>query len=404
MTKAVLAVVTFLLVCSLPAMVVLAGPHGDASPVEIQQATSSSAVAEDHHEGTTSRLELSGATVSEYSTVGPDFGGAFAAEDAAMRDEATVAAVSNELRHGTDEERRETLEEAVERAADRAEALEEREMALIESYRNDELTDREFVRALAQLNRDSASLAATFDEYEAMAEEVSGYSVDPPTDLLDAFRGPVTTMFVDQIRAAGTDRQVALVTAAEGGAVVSTIDGTSYLREAIRFDNRDRSASPTLDSYSAAEEAVDERYPWIIGLGPGEFRDNILRNQAADLYQYEAMHPQGDLLAYWDIGTGNLFREIQVLSISQLPTTTVEETWEEDALELTIEETPHDGPMEINVTDTETGDPVDAEISIDDVTLGTTGDDGTLWVLPPPGSYELTATADDATVTATVGD
>lgn len=380
-------------------MVVLAGPAGSPASAGPAQPSVSTAV-DDHHHDTTSRLELSDPTTSEYATASPDLGSTLAAKDAAIRDDAAAHAVAHELRNVPVDERADVLDEAIERTKGDVDRLEERQATLIEAYRAGEVSDRQFLRELVLLERDAASLADVFREYDALADDVPGYTFAEGEDLrtLESYRGPAVGLLADHVRGRASARQVALVTTADGGAVMSTVDGDRYLREAIAFEHRDRPAPAVLTSFGAVEQAASERYPWL-----DDEADNIFNLEAYDLYRYEIGHEQGHLLTYWDKGSGDVYREIQRLSVSRLPTSELDETWEAESLRVSIVETPHDGPIEVAVTDAATGDPVDAELRLDGVALGTTGDDGRAWVLPPPGGYELTAHADGATVTADVG-
>ena len=403
MTKAVAVAVALLLVCSLPAMFVVGATERASQPSSDALATG--AVADDHHENTTSRLSLPGETESEYPSTSPDFAATLGADDTALRDEQNRYRVDHEWASLTNQERVDLLETVSADSLERVETLEREEQAAIDAYLAGELDDRALIRTLVQIDHEAGSLAETLATLESRGEPVAGFSTEELEGAmaeLDTRQGPVRELAAQRLYGVDDEPRTTLSTVGTDGVVLSTIDGSQYLREASQFDNRDRSLSPVLESNRDGLDAAAELYPWVFDGQDAHPRTDTSYFGSHQLIFIDVRHPQGQLLTYLDTGTADPFREVQRLSLDSLPTHPVDETWENDSIALSVNETPHDGPIELTVTDPETGEPVDADVRIDGAEVGETGDDGTLWLPVPPTVYELTVESDDATIDATL--
>lgn len=394
MTNAVPALLALLLALSLPAVaVVSAAPLGDRT-------ASTAPVA---NEDTTNRLALPGAVESGYAGTGPDLGTALATDDDALRADYDRFIADDEFAQRTFEQQQAAIDAAHDRLRDRIDALERRERIAVQRHADGELSDAELLRTLVRNTNEAAELADALDQLEDRADRVPGYSISVDSDQarLELHESPVRTRLDAASRNLGGPASVDVVvdTAADGYAV-GMIDGGTYVREATRFDNREPTESDSFETPGTAESYVLERYPWAAdNLADGSM--GTIGWSAANLYRTNLPTVQGDLTVYLDGGTGDVHREVQALTIADLPTTAADRTWTNDSLELSLNETPANGPIEATVTDAETGEPVTATILVDEYAVGETDETGTLWLVPPSGEFELTAATDDGSVAAT---
>lgn len=400
MTKAVPVVVAVLFACSLPAMT-LAAPATDWTHVDRTAPTGQFALAQQDGE-TTSRLTVDGTVRSSHANRSPDLAATLATQDDALRNEYAFHDVDHRWDELSGEERAAALNRTLDHFERRIDEIGEREQALVAAHAAGNVSDDVLLRAMVRHDRESRHISDLLRRLGSLANEVPGYSVTVRSKvaMAERYQGPVrSTAF--QTFSGSTPTQSpgpVLFVTAENGAVVSTIDDGEHLREAMRFDNRDPNLPNQYDQSQAAERFA-ELYPYV---HDGEPDSMFWIFPTEQLFRLEPQHDQGELVAYLDGGTGKIFRENQMLVIGALPKTPVDDSWENESLRLTVNETPRDGPVEVTVTDTETGAPVDASVTIDGARVADTGSDGTAWVLPPPGQYELAVEHDDRAVTATL--
>lgn len=399
MKGAIPAVLAAVLLSSLFAMpLVAAGPSGEAhggvgttdQMSAVQQAPSDPISVEN----TTNRLTLPNAGETERVEHGSDLGLGLASTDDALRIDHELYVLSDgAFDEANTTERREMAERAHERIQDRIDELEEREHEAVRSHANGERSTVELTQTLLRSYNEANELEAALDQLENRARRVSGYSLSrnelrADRAVLEAYQTqPRTNLAIaTQNTQPGTEYEFALRTT-ENGYSIATIEDQTYLVETIRFDNRDTTQPDQFQEFESFYHS-NELYPWAseaTGDSP-TFHDH---SSERHFYWLEYVHDQGNLEVYLDAGTGNVYREIQKLSVDELPIT-AEDQWSEAGLEITLNETPADGPTEITVREASSGDPQRATISIDGVEIGETdGEDGTLWYVPPTDDYEL---------------
>lgn len=416
------ALLALLLVCSLPAVaLVAADSSGERAPstddgeraVTQSEATydlTSVTVDDPSMRGvvtaddTTNRLVLEGDVRSEHVGSSPNFGATLAAEDDALRLDQERFAVDDVMAEGTTSQRQAAIEAAYDRIQERTAELEEREREAVRQHANGQLSDGELLTVLLRNAENAAALDDALDQLESDADRTLGVSIDADADrtLLDQYRGPVRSQ-LDAAGAGGTND--VLLETSTSGLSLAAVGGGEYVRETVRFDNRDLDRTAQIENLTTAGEYAETYYPWAaneqpvgVGLGMVTIRDESPVNQ----YRVDLKTVQGDVEIALDTGTAGVYREVQSLSVDDLPATPEGETWTNDTLELSLNRTAVNGPIEVVATDGETGEPVDATVAVDDRELGETGADGSLWILPPAGEFELTAQAEGETVTATV--
>ncbi|WP_254762158.1 DUF7096 domain-containing protein [Natrinema marinum] len=411
MNNATPALLAFLLVLSVPLATVAAGePAGgadDGSPAVVQQQVSPLLV-QAEVTNSTNRLQLTGDVRSGYTEYRPGLGMALASADDGLRiDHQQYAIVGKEFESASDEKRAAMLQTAYEQLMQRANELEQRERAAVSAHAAGELSTAGLLQTLLRNHNEAAVLSERLDELYVRSNRVSEYSISKRQIRADTLTFGFHQTPLRETITQGTQTPIdghhdVSVSTSQNGYSLSLISGDRYVVETVRFDNRDRTAP---DRFASLEEALEHSrslYPWTDEHKQGlSFEDN---SQTPENYYWtEFGHTQGRLEVYLDGGTGEVFREIQVLTASSLPQTDrAVGPWIGDGLNMTMNKTARTGPVEVTVTDQETNEPVDAAITFDGVEVGRTGDDGTLWVIPLIGSHELEAKTASGTVNATV--
>ncbi|WP_459807380.1 DUF7096 domain-containing protein [Halopiger thermotolerans] len=407
MTRALPALLTVVVLFSLPAT----APVGADAPVELASQSDGQQIDQQRTpvsvENTTNRLQLAGETTGGYVEYSPNLGTALANADDELRiDHEQYVIAEDGFDEASAAEREEMIEAAYDRIQDRVEALEDREQSAIDAYVAGERSETEVLGTIARNYHEAVLLDEAINDLETKSYRTSGYSL--PSDqvradrtILEAHR---TELRAEIAMTSESETYSLLLEASANGSGyrLSAIDGSNYLVETVRFDNRDLSQSDLFVEYESIDRA-DSLYPWAADSISGDFPSSQDHSTLKNLYWIEYAHEQGNLEVYLDGGTGNVYREIQVLSVSALPVTD-ERTHSEDGIELSIDKTAVNGPAEITVTDSATDDPISATISIDGFEVGTTDpDDGTRWIVPPSGDqYELQVETSSETFNVTV--
>ncbi|TYT62320.1 DUF7096 domain-containing protein [Natrialba swarupiae] len=407
MNSATAALLALLLVCSLPAMTLVAADSSGLAEFESSGSVQDQSPQQTPVEvdGTTNRLPIGDAGTS-YTHVGTDLGTVLASSDDELRiDHEQYVIAEREFDTASPDEQAAMIEDAHDRIEERALELEEREEEIIRGHANGERSDGEAVRMLLRNYNEAVALQNALDDLNQHADMVPGYSLsnqqrDATEATLGFHRTPIRTnlALASERVDPNTEYDIRLQTS-QHGYRVSILDGSTYVSETTRFDNREPHSSDQFaeieDQTNPAFERGQELYPWAsdsgspsypLGSGP-----HLVRLVLDDHH----------LEIYLDGGSGEVHRELQELSVSSLPVDS-SQSWTNDGLEMTLNETPANGPAEVVVTDESTGDPVPATISIDDHEVGQTGVDGSRWILPPDDNYELIAETDSGTVEATV--
>lgn len=412
-------VLAALLVLSLPAMtVVAAGPSPDAGPdgtalAQLSGEPISGGLVD--AEGTTNRLTLNGETwriggeiQSAYTQPGSTFGATLITRDDALRTDHALFTLESKFEEIADGERSGAINESVadeERTAavdaffEQIDDLEQREQEAVAQHAAGGLSSEQLLSTLVRSYNDAAELSDALDE-------IDGYDAGKITDAqraLEVYQSDLRSDLdaIARGEPGSQDRDV-VVESMERGVSIALLDGDTYVRETMRFDNREPDDPDEIGDIDTADARFEEvLYPWAFDNRVGGSQHN--EAPTAQSYSAQTSTPQGSITAYLDGATGDVYHEVQSLSVEELPAELLG-TWANESLELSVNETPVNGPLEITVTDTETGDPVDATVTVDDYELGETGNDGTLWLVPLTGEFELTAESADESVTVTLGD
>lgn len=397
--RAVPVLVAILLTLSSPAMAAVASSPG----VQDSEESSPNTLSADQ---TTNRLVLDDPMTRSHASPSLDLSATLAGKDDTMRTDYQTYTLDTGFDQLSADEQRALVEDAVDRLDARIDRLEERERTAVERHANGELDDRQLLRVFVRNYRESIELEQTLQTLKTRADTVPDYSLDknPYEARLNMYQSPVRDRLEKSLQGLGRSDgspDVLYVETSEDGYVVSTILSGRYLREAVRYDNRDPDRENQFDGASDALERSTEIYPWILDNDDFSPTPIYIPYTAIQVYTIDVSHPQGDLHAYIDGGTADIFREVQELRLEELPNERVG-TWTNDGLTMSINRTPVDGPFELTVVDEETGTPVDAEIEIDGTRVGDTKNRERTWVIPPSADYEVTVRDGDRSVNATV--
>jgi hypothetical protein len=194
------------------------------------------------------------------------------------------------------------------------------------------------------------------------------------------------------------------VETADTGIVLSTMIGGTYVRETLRIDRRDQSASGSM-TLLEAQNKVFEAYPWAAE-NPGGIETNPY---GSNIHSVSIEHSHGTLVTYVDGGTKEVFKEVQYKRLTgknSLPpgpgvqNTTTSSFDTSENVTLTVNRTYPGGPLRVKLTN-ETGAPLQGHITVAGEPVGRTNSNGVLWTLGPAEQFRVSATYEDTTVNVT---
>lgn len=397
MNRAIPSLLALLLVLSLTVAPGIADPGtatsaSDGTAVQNQLPTTQTDTTIEQAENTTNRLSLEGASRSEYTDVSPNLGATIASTDDELRiDHAQYVTIDRSFDEASAEERRALLEDAYDQLEAQSTALETREQRAVRAHANGTVSTAQLLQTLLRNHEEAAVLSERFGTLEARSDRVPDVSlpIEDEQDKLEMHRTEIRSQLASAVSGHGNtgDSDYIAVETSENGFVLSTLD-ERYVREAVRFDNRNASGQSRFDDILDAYDHAGTLYPWAYETVQSPSFNEYTTVQ---LYLIDNNHDQGHLEAYLDGATGKIYREVQVLNYDTLPEEASSKTSVKNGSTLSITETKGNGPAKVVVTDSETGEPKSATITIDGFEIGETGSDGSLWYVPPSGEYELGA-------------
>lgn len=352
---------------------------------------------------------------ARFGVVAIDAGGSMAVDNANIHDRYTKKRLRQAFTAARDDpiEQRAVVNRTTDRVAEKVADLRERERQALANYNAGRISAQTYLRELAAIDAAARSLETTIGQL---------YTYDRAADLpvprtqiarLKAKLVPLTGPVREQVRhamAGETDPVRVYVETSETGVVLSSLStggfSTEYVREAYYGDGLDQRWTDKPITIDQFENRLSELYPWTTT--NKENADSALTSEPyysrAGIYGIAYNHPHGtvsdrDLVVYYDAGTTEIFREVQRLDVSTVPTRTIANRTD-SGLRLRLHTTYPGGPLLIDVTRASTGEPVDAVVELNGERVGTT--QGTqLWTVAPRGSFSVTATSGAGNVTST---
>lgn len=329
----------------------------------------------------------------------------FGANASAARIE-TYAVLAHVDNASTDAERRSRIRGAVKDIDKSVERLRGRERRAIAAYGEGDISGRELLVRLASIQARAAVLGDRLDRLTAAAEETEGFELNDErvTDIrfrLRAFEGPIRERMVAVLRGEAPPTRVYVATGEEAF-TLSTVVGAEYVRETYRGDRRGNATGDITPD--AAAQVVQRSYPTIWATRTPSATDGL---GSGSTFVFEVPHDRGELTAYVDGSTGEVFKAVQTR-----PTDTYADrpsvTNQLNGLNLTVNRTYPGGPLRVHV-ENRNGEPVsnatvrlDAQNASKSVVVGRTDGNGDLWTLSPRGQFGVSAVVGDRPVVVTL--
>jgi hypothetical protein len=288
--------------------------------------------------------------------------------------------------------------------------LDSRQDTAMRQFAAGEMSAATFLRTRMVVNAEAAELLETLNRIDTVQDDAAGYSLTTDqTTRIRTIEGELSTLtgpVGDQLHgdAANANGQNAVyLEVSENGYMLASVDDDTYIRETRLDDERaptqpDQFLADAQESggsrFSEADERASEIYTWLYE----RQRPSFTYYGDSGIYELTATHPNGQLVAYIDGGTTNVFYEQQTRDLSGVETTRLT-TAGNETLRVTLYRSVETGPLLVSATDNTTGEDVDADIAIDGQHVGSTGSDGRLWAVEPSDDYTVNATrADTETV------
>jgi hypothetical protein len=234
---------------------------------------------------------------------------------------------------------------------------------------------REIETTLVMVQRLTARIGTA--DFDSRIRDIGG--------VVEPLRGPVRSQISGALSGEAPAVRVH-VTASERGLVLSMLHEGQYVREATRWSNRNRTAPPALD-FGDVGERFEVLYPWVTAQKGG----TSINWQGAGAWQLQATHAQGELTVSVDASTAEVYREVQTLSVEEMPST-MRIVRIEDGVRVTVMRTYAGGPLRLLIEDASTDAVINARVSVDGHELGRIGADGLVVTLEPTPPYTVNVT------------
>ncbi|WP_227134919.1 DUF7094 domain-containing protein [Halorubellus salinus] len=425
--SAALAVAVLLLTAGVaPAVAVDASPAPAPSPATATQAADDALTASTAEEdaltastpeedaaspanNTTQRLPITGPVTENYSTVELDFGASMALSNERVASQYQVSLVELQLEQvQTERARGAIVGEYLDATVEELTALNAAEERAVARYRQGEISAETLLVKFAMIDRRARAIDDSLARIENAGTPLTRSTRDRIRNVdlgLDSFNTParrhVALAATGELKGGVNPLHVA---ASDQGVAVEMLDGGEYHRNAIRFDNRMSGGVDQFEDYVDFQNRVNELYPWARSSFQGGISIDVYPGW--NLYRATGRHPQGSLTVYADGATRDVYRETQVLLLDRLPELETVRAIREN-VSVSVTPTASGGPVLVNVTrlavGNESATPLDAVVRVNDHTVGRTGGDGTIWLLPPSeGDYEVRVVQDGTSINVTV--
>lgn len=307
----------------------------------------------------------------------------------------------------TNSERQAAVQTAADRIERRQRSLERRNRVAVQMYANGSLSAGEFSRERARIHQTAKQLRTTIQRVDTVARSSDTYSPSARlrvrlADLsgeLEVLQGPVSD-HVSRASAGRTTGQHVYAEASADGYTLAYVTDDTYVRETYLGDERDENATDTFAEAdvprgNAARLRGHELYTWVSN---NSLSPTIHGLGRSGIYRFTADFTDGELTAYIDGATTNVFREAQRHKLSTMPVSnTVTNT--NNTLDMRVNKTYETGPLHVELTRNSSAVPINGTVTVDGEPVGQTGEDGSLWIVEPRGPDRIRATtADNETV------
>lgn len=364
------------------------------------------------NENTTAVLTLgSEPERAAFDSSSASLGSSLAMDRDGFRTQLSLEALDQQLSTAeSDEKKKRILNEYRYRAENRIISLQAEEQRATAAFSNGTLSEREYLRTLGRIDAKAEEIAKLADALAEQSRDVPRFNLRSEASSLKGqlvtLRGPVRDLIRQTTRGESSATKIYVATS-DSGVVLSAVVDNTYVREIVRMDHRDPGATPKL-SHVEAHDTVLDRYAWASeNIDSGG--TNAFRFGSTNVFSVSVSHQHGNLVAYIDGGTEEVFKEVQhkrLVGDQSLPpgpgvqnTTTT--AFGSENVTLTVNRTYAGGPLRVELTN-ETGAPLDAQITVGGESVGQTGSNGALWTLSPAGQFRVSATYEGTTINQTV--
>jgi len=367
--------------------------------------------------GTTNHLSIPATSVrsSGFDSGGVDVGTAIAAGSNRLHERHDAAVLENRFREARSaSERTQLVRERLSTVEDREAALYSRQSTAISRYAAGDISVTRFLRVRALVDAQARELGTTIRGLTSLARAAPDYSLTSGTTTrirnldgsFQTLQGPVGHRLGATVTGAAEASSV-YVEVADDGYMLATVDGDQYVRETRLNGERDTARpdqfveaaadEPNIGRLDVADSRASELYTWLYD----RQRPSFTFYGTSGIYELSATHPDGQLTAYLDGGTANVFYEQQTRRLSSVSTNTTA-TASNGTLRVTVQRSVETTPMLVSASNIGSGTPVDGDVLINGHPVGETGTSGSVWLVEPREPYTVTVTADNSTTTVDV--
>jgi hypothetical protein len=334
----------------------------------------------------------------EYERVSMDVSTAAAAAAQEIHNAHDAGTFERQLQSASEDRRSAVAQRQLEAVRDRLERLDRRQAELFAAYGSGEISTQALLRELIALETAVDAQTELRTRAESTANPSTALRVELETleDVLSVDR-PVIERLQGTL-VGGDAPQTAYLQHADNALVLALVDGDDYYRQATLLDQRDPDGSDQFGDdlspggYSEAQQRLEALYPWAYNLPDLQIGGGDL-SVYSRIYQLGLDHPQGELTAYLDGATKDVFHENQRLRLDTLPIErTVANSTESGSV--TVETTRSTGAMRVTTEDAG-GSAVERDVRIGEQVVGTTNEEGRLWTVQPAAEFELSVTMPD---------
>ncbi|PSP94033.1 hypothetical protein BRC91_07350 [Halobacteriales archaeon QS_4_62_28] len=344
---------------------------------------------------------------STYGSATVDIGTTVAADATILRSNYRSSAFENRFYSAEDSaERDEIIRAEIDRLAVATATLQSERTTVIRSYADGSTSTETFIQSMALIDAQAREVALTVTKIKRASRSVS-YSLPRSLDArlanlggkAEVLSGPVAQR-ASRAVAGGETINAVYAESSDTGYTLAMVSDESYVRETYLADERrpdatDQFRESDLYRVNAANRRGIELYPWVTN-------DASPSGQAlgeTGIYRFRADYTSGELTAYLDGGTTNVFREFQRQSIAAVPTSD-SVTARNDTVWVRVNKTYETGPMSVTVFENGTGRPLNATVSLNGQPLGQTGSDGLIWLVEPRSGVPITVNTSSGTTVA----
>lgn len=265
------------------------------------------------------------------------------------------------------------------------------------SYENGSFTTHQYTLSLARSYARANSLLNLTEFIQTTADQGSPYysQATQAHAQLVVYKGTVQQRIANAVTGDGSVGSV-YVGSGPNRTSLAIINGTTYVRSTVR--PKSYNAVPAaFPSGNTLLNLTRRQYPWVMNQSPGiSFVPiPITTNGNRYAYRLNLVYSQGQISAYVDTSTQQVYQEDQTIDLGALDTT-ADVTRRKSGYVLNISRAYAGGPLHVAVKSTG-GVATSARIRIDNRSVGDTGLDGELWTLSPAGTYTVTAETNNET-------